>query len=83
MKMVHLLNLTPEEFAALKSIQKNKNLNIQTSDKDNSVAIIGKNNYLKKVQSILSDSSKFSQVSVTEDKQLNYFANVEKHYRSP
>ena len=29
------LNLTPEEFAALKSLSKNKNLNIQKSDKGN------------------------------------------------
>ena len=36
------LNLTPEEFAALKSLSKNKNLIIQKLDKCNSIAIIDK-----------------------------------------
>ena len=33
----------------------------------------------KKIRNILSDSSKFTQVSVTEDKQLNFTVNFEKH----
>ena len=72
------LNLTSEEFAALKSLSKNKNLIIQKSDKGNSIAIIDKSDYLEKMRNILSDSSKFTQVSVTEDKQLNFIVNVEK-----
>ena len=35
--------------------------------------------YLEKMWNILSDSSKFTQVSVAEDKQLNFTVNVEKH----
>ena len=62
------INLIPEEFAALKSLSKNKNLIIQNSDKGNSIAIIDKSNYLEKIRNILSDSSKFIQVSVAEDK---------------
>ena len=73
------LNLTPEEFAALKSLSKNKNLFIQKLDKGNSIAIIDKSDYLEKMRNILSDSSKFTQVSVAEDKQLNFIVNVEKH----
>ena len=73
------LNSTPEEFAALKSLSKNKNLILQKSDKSNSIAIIDKSDYLKKMQNILSDSSKFTQVSVAKDKQLNFIVNVEKH----
>ena len=70
------LHLTPEEFTALKSLSKNKNLIIQKSDKGNSIAII---DYLEKMRNILSDSSKFTQVSVAEEKQLNFIVNVEKH----
>ena len=33
----------------------------------------------KKMRNILSDSNKFTQVSVSEDKQLNFIVNVEKH----
>ena len=73
------LNLTPEEFAALKSLSKNKNLIIQKSDKGSSIAIIGKSDYFEKMRNILFDSSKFTQVSVAEDKQLNFIVNVEKH----
>ena len=72
-------NLTPEEFAALKSLSKNKNLIIQKLDKGNSLAIIGKSNYLEKMQNILSDSCKFTQFLATEDKQLNFIVNAEKH----
>ena len=31
------------------------------------------------MRNILSDSSKFTKVSVDEDKQLNFIVNVEKH----
>ena len=31
------------------------------------------------MRNIVSDSSKFTQVSVAEDKELNFIANVEKH----
>ena len=76
------LNLSSEELAALKSLSKNKNLITQKSDKDNSIAIIGKIDYLEKMRNILSHSSKFTQVSVTEDEQLNFISNVETYYRS-
>ena len=76
------LNLPSEELAALKSLSKNKNLIIQKSDKGNPIAIIGKTDYLQKMRNILSHSSKFTQVSVTEDKQLNFISNVETYYRS-
>ena len=42
------------------------------------MAIIEKGDYLEKMRNTLSDSSKFTQVSVTEDKQLNFIVNVEK-----
>ena len=75
------LNLTLEEFAGLKPLsKKNKtNLIIQKSGKGNSIAIIGKSDYLEKMRNILFDSSKFTQVSVAEDKQFNFIVNVEKH----
>ena len=42
------------------------------------MAIIEKDDYLEKMRNTLSESSKFTQVSVTEDKQLNFIVNVEK-----
>ena len=73
------LNLTPEEFATLKLLSKNKNLIIQKSYKGSSIAIIDKSNYLEKMRNILYDSSKFTQVSVARNKQLNFIVNVEKY----
>ena len=42
-------NLTPEDFEALKSLSKNKNLIIQKTDKVNSIVTIDKNDYLRKM----------------------------------
>ena len=63
----------------MKSLSKNKNLITQELDNRNFIAIIDKSDYLKKMRNILSDSSKFTQVSVGEDKKLNFIGNVEKH----
>ena len=63
--------LIPKEFAALKSLSKNKNSVIQKSDKGNSIAIIDKSDYLEKMRNILSD------------KQLNFIVNVEKLITDP
>ena len=68
------MNLTKEEFA----LSKNGSLIIQKSDKGNSIAIIDKDDYLQKMQNILSDSSKFSEVFVTNEKHLDFLVNIEK-----
>ena len=73
------LNLSREELAVLKSLSKNKNLIIPKSGKGKSIAIIDKSDYFEKLQNILSDSSKFTQVSVADGKQLNFIVNVETH----
>ena len=73
------LNLSREELAVLKSLSKNKNLIIPKSGKGKSIAIIDKSNYFETLQNILSDSSKFTQVSVADGKQLNFIVHVETH----
>ena len=65
------LNLTKEEFASLKSLSKNDSLIIQKLDKGNFIATIDKDDYLQKKGNILSDSSKFSEVFVINEKHLN------------
>ena len=72
------LNLTKEEFASLKSLSKNDSLIIQKSDKGNSIAIVDKDDYLQKERNILSDSNKFSEVFLTNEKHLNFLVNIEK-----
>ena len=63
-------------FRSIKTTFKNKNSIIQKSDECNSIAIIDK---IEKMRNNLSHSSKFTQVSVAEDKQLNFMVNIEKH----
>ena len=43
------------------------------------MAIIDKSEYLEKMRNILSDSSEFTLVFVTKDKELNFIVNVEKY----
>ena len=72
------MNLTKEEFALLKSLSKNDSLIIQKSDKGNSIAIIDKDDYLQKMQNILSDSRKFSEICMANEKHLNFLINIQK-----
>ena len=72
-------NLSKEEFTALQSLSKNKDLIIQKSDKGNSVVIVQRQDYLKKMNDILSDQRKFSKVSLKDDILLNFAINQEKH----
>ena len=60
-------NLSKEEFIALQNLSKNKDLIIQESDKGNSVVIIQRQDYLKKLNDILSDQNKSSKVSLKDD----------------
>ena len=80
-----LLNLAKEEFVSLKSLlSKNANLSIQKSDKGNSIVIINKDDYLKKMRNILSDSRKFSEICIAKEKYLNFLnQHREANYRSP
>ena len=72
------MNLTKEEFALLKSLSKNDSLIIQKSDKGNSIAIIDKDDYLQKMQNILSDSRRFSEICMANEKHLNFLINIQK-----
>ena len=72
-------NLCKEEFIALQNLSKNKDLIIQKSDKDNPVVIVQRQDYLNKMNDILSDQQKFSKVSLKDDTLLNFAFNQEKH----
>ena len=72
------LNITKEEFASLKSLSKKYSLIIQKSDKGNFIAINNKDDYLQKMRNILSDSSKFSEISIAKEQNLNFLINIEK-----
>ena len=73
------LNLIKEEFASLKSLSKNDSLNIQKYDKGNSFATINQNDYLQKKRNLLSDSRKFSEICIANEKHWTFLINIEKH----
>ena len=72
-------NLSKEEFTALQNLSKNKDFIIQKSDKGNCVVNVQRQDYLEKVNDILSDQKKFSKVNLKDDTLLNFANNQEKH----
>ena len=55
-----------------------KILQYKISDKENSITVINKDNYLRKMRNIQSDSSKFFKNFKTIEKHLKFFVNIEK-----
>ena len=52
-------NLTEDEYEAFLSLKSNKNIIIQKADKGNSVVVIDHLKYIRKIEELLSDHSKF------------------------
>ena len=71
-------NLSKEELKALHNLCKQKHLVIQKGDKGNTVLITEKNVYINKMKEIVSDTSKFEQINIEEDKQLTFLLKSEK-----
>ena len=71
-------NLSKGELEALASLSKNKDFVIQKSDKGNSVVIVVKETYIKRVENLLSNQRKFERVTLKNDAFLNFVVNQEK-----
>ena len=65
-------NLSKEELKALHKLRKQKHLVIQKTDKGNTVVITEKNAYINIMKEIISDTNKFEQIIIEEDKQTNF-----------
>ena len=73
-------SLSKEVFITLQNLSKNKDLIIQKSDKGNSVVIVPRQDYLKKMNDILIDQEKFSKLrSLKDNTSWNFAINQEKH----
>ena len=72
-------NLSNDEFIALQNPSKNKDLIIQKFDKGNSVVIAGGQDYINKMDNILSHQKKFIIVILKDGTLLNFAVNQEKH----
>ena len=67
------LNISKEEHASLKGLSANKDLIIQKSDKVNSVVLFNRNNYIKRLNEMLSDTSKFKKINIKPGKRLIFY----------
>ena len=66
------LNLSQEEYNSLKKLSSNKDIVIQKSDKGNSVVIVNREDYLKRMQELVDDPAKFEKLSVKQGKDYNF-----------
>ena len=65
------MNITPDELKALKDLSLRKDIIIQKADKGNSVVILNKRDYIKRMTEMLSDIDKFKKLNVKPGKELN------------
>ena len=56
---------------ALKGLSSNKDIILQKADKGNSVVLVNKADYTKRMKEILSDASKFKEITVEPGKEIN------------
>ena len=66
------LNLSRSEFRALKNLSSNKDIIIHKSDKGNSVVIVNRIDYLRRMQELVDDETKFEKVKVKDGKDYNF-----------
>ena len=59
-----LQNLSDEELEALERLSKNKNLVVQKAHKDNSMVLVNRYVYVKHMENILKDNTKFEKVDI-------------------
>ena len=66
------LNLSRDEYNALKNLFSLKNIIIQKSDKGNSVVLIKPYDYINRMETLISDQAKFQKLLVPENKDYNF-----------
>ena len=76
-------NLSKEELATLTNLIKNKDIIIQKTDKGNSVVIVDKDTYIKKMENVLKEKRMFEKVTLKNDAFINFVVNQEKRIDIP
>ena len=71
-------NFNKDEFESLWKLKNENNLVIQKANKGSTIVILDKDSYLKSVETLLKDFSKFKNIPVAPDKDLNYIIYSEK-----
>ena len=70
-------NLSDEVLVALHRLSKNKNVVVQKVDKGNSVVLVDRDVYVKHMENILKDNTKFKKVDI-KARTLSFQVNHEK-----
>ena len=65
------LNISKEERLALKGLSSNKGIILQKADKGNSVVLVNKADYTKRMKELLSNIRKFKEITVEPGKEIN------------
>ena len=65
------LNISKEELLALKGLSSNKGIILQKADKGNSVVLVNKADYSKRMKELLSNIRKFKEITVEPGKEIN------------
>ena len=72
------LNLSRDEYNALKNLSSLKNIIIQKSDKENSVVVMNRDDYINRMETLISDQAKFQKLLVSENKDYNFMVKEKK-----
>ena len=74
-------NLRETELHTLNSLLQNKDVIIHKANKDNTIVVIDKDDYKKKMKAIIWDRSKFENLNIQGEKHLNFILNIEKRLK--
>ena len=66
------LNLSRDEYNALKNLSSLNNIIIQKSDKGNSVVLMNCDDYINRMDTLISDPAKYQKLLVSENKDYNF-----------
>ena len=72
------LNLSRDEYNALKNLFSLKNIIIQKSDKGNSVVLMNLDDNINQMENLISDQAKFQKLLVPENKDYNLMVKEKK-----
>ena len=64
-------NFSEEEYQAFLSLRRNKDIITQKADKGNTVVLLDKSSYIKKMEELLADTSKFVKVEFNKKHKVN------------
>ena len=65
-------NLSKEEFKVLLNLRKQNHLVIQKADKGKNFVSTQKTANINKMEEVVSDTTKFEEINIEKDKQLNF-----------